>query len=612
MRLENLNTLVEYTTDIYSVNRLIVTSFLNNNNIYKVKNDFIAKFIISECDDDFCFFNSIKDGLEIYTFDDLIKSFEYIISPVDKVVTGAIYTPGFIREYILNNIKNINNLNGGIKICDPACGCGGFLFSAVLKLKKISPELSYYKIYKDFIFGLDLKKYSVERTEILLTLLAICNGEDNPFFEFNLFTGNALNFDWSENLVNDNFDGFDIVVGNPPYVASRNIEDDTFQLLKKWKVCSTGHPDLYIPFFEIGMSILKEGGCLGFITMNTFFKSLNGRALRHYFSEKKYKFFITDFGSVQIFSSRNTYTCICIIEKKYSNEIFYRKVLNIEELKKLEYKEILYDDLKNLEGWNLDNNNDINRIENIGEPLRNLYKINTGIATLKNNIYIIDPISEDEENYILNSDFKVEKKICVDIFNPNKLIEKNSIDDLKKKIIFPYYYQNDNAKLILEDDLKRKYPNVYTYLLQHKNELDARDKGKGNYEEWYAYGRHQGMIKSKYKLFFPHIAPKTPNFIISEEEDLLFHNGLAILSNDKESLEVLKVLMSSRLFWFYIVSTSKPYTSGYFSLSNNYIKSFGIYPFNEEQKRFLLSQKDTNILNKFIEELYGVSLDLNM
>lgn len=611
MKLENLNRLVKYTTDIYSVNRLIVTIFLNNNNIYKVENDFISKLLICEKDDDFDFLNSIKDDLDICTFDDLIKSFEYIISPLDKVVTGAIYTPDFIRDYILNNVIDFNNVNDVVKICDPACGCGGFLFSAVLMLKKAKPEISYYEIYEKFIFGLDLKDYSINRTKILLTLLAICDGEDNVFFNFNLFVGNALNFNWSGNL-ESNFDGFDIVVGNPPYVASRNIEDDSLHLLKNWKVCSTGHPDLYIPFFEIGMSILKEGGCLGFITMNTFFKSLNGRALRQYFYENKYKFYITDFGSVQIFSSRNTYTCICIIEKKYSKEIFYRKVSEIGELKRLEYNEILYDDLKNLEGWNLDNNNYINRIESIGEPLRNLYKINTGVATLKNNVYIIDPISEDEENYILDSGFKVEKEICVDIFNPNKLIEKKSIDDLKKKIIFPYYYQNDNAKLILEDDLKRKYPNAYIYLLQHKNELDARDKGKGNYEVWYAYGRHQGMVKSKYKLFFPHIAPKTPNFIISEEENLLFHNGLAILSKDKESLEILKVLMSSRLFWFYIVSTSKPYTSGYFSLSNNYIKSFGIYPFNEEQKKFLLSQKDTNTLNKFIEELYGVSLDLNM
>lgn len=612
MKLENLNTLVEYTTDIHSVNRLIVTSFLNNNNIYKVENDFIAKFIISESDDDFCFFNSIKDDLKIYTFDELIKSFEYVISPGDKVVTGAIYTSEFVREYILNNISNINNFSNGVKICDPACGCGGFLFSAVLLLKKVYPELSYYEIYKDFIFGLDLKQYSVDRTEILLTLLAIFNGEDNSFFEFNLFTGNALSFDWSENLASngfDGFDGFDIVIGNPPYVASRNIEEDTFQLLKRWTVCSTGHPDLYIPFFEIGMSILKEGGCLGFITMNTFFKSLNGRALRQYFGEKKYKLSLTDFGSLQMFSSRNTYTCICIIEKIASEEISYRKVSCIEDLATLKFNKILYSELKSFSGWNLDNSNLINMIENIGQPLRDLYKVNSGIATLKNNVYIIDPVSEDDTNYILSTGFKIEKDICFNVFNPNKLVDKNCIDDLKRKIIFPYVYQDNIAKIILENDLKRDFPNTYRYLLEYKNELGNRDKGKGNYEEWYAYGRYQGMSRYKYKLFFPHIAPKTPNFIISEEEDLLFHNGLGIFSNERKSLEVLKVLMSSRLFWFYIVSTSKPYGSGYFSLSNNYIKSFGIYPFTEEQKNFLLNEKDPRTLDKFIESLYGVSLD---
>ena len=248
----------------------------------------------------------------------------------------------------------------------------------------------------------------------------------------------------------------------------------------------------------------------------------------------------------------------------------------------------------------------------VGTPLGNLYRVNNGIATLKNNVYIIDYISEDESNYILRCGYKVEKNICVDIINPNKLIETSNLNDLKKKIIFPYYYEGDIAQIISAEKLKKEYPNTYSYLLKHKEELAGRDKGKKEYEEWYAYGRRQGMVKYNYKLFFPHITPKIPKYVLSDQEDLFFHNGLAILSNEKESLLILRALMRSRLFWFYVINTSKPYGSGYFSLSKNYIKSFGIYHFSKDHKDFLLSEPEQVRLDKFIEELYDINLDTLM
>ena len=70
--------------------------------------------------------------------------------------------------------------------------------------------------------------------------------------------------------------------------------------------------------------------------------------------------------------------------------------------------------------------------------------------------------------------------------------------------------------------------------------------------------------------------------------------------------------MRSRLFWFYVINTSKPYGSGYFSLSKNYIKSSGIYHFSKDHKDFLLSEPEQVRLDKFIEELYDINLDTLM
>src|SRR5690606_27597217 len=109
------------------------------------------------------------------------------------------------------------------------------------------------------------------------------------------------------------------IVGNPPYVGSSNLDENTKRLMKNWSVSLTGKLDLYIPFFQIAIRWLNENGLLGFITVNSFYRSLNGRALRNFFSENGYQFKLIDFGSEQVFKSRLTYTCICQVRKAKGN-----------------------------------------------------------------------------------------------------------------------------------------------------------------------------------------------------------------------------------------------------------------------------------------------------
>ena len=73
--------------------------------------------------------------------------------------------------------------------------------------------------------------------------------------------------------------GFDVVVGNPPYVGASKIDRDTLELVKQWEVSSTGKADMYIPFFQIGIESLVDGGVLGYITVNNFYRSINGITL---------------------------------------------------------------------------------------------------------------------------------------------------------------------------------------------------------------------------------------------------------------------------------------------------------------------------------------------
>ncbi len=604
MKKELFKYLKSYSCGTLDTNRLIVSAFLKENGIVKVKNQLISSLIIREEDSDFEQFCLFCSKYKIVTIEDLITAFEFVISPEEKVVTGAIYTPVEVREFIVEQLLDRIE-HDSPTISDLACGCGGFLYTAAKSLK-LKTNKTLEELFANNIFGVDLMGYSVTRSKILLSLYAIIEGEDQFKFEFNIYEGNSLSFDFSDYI--DNFEGFELIVGNPPYVCSRNIDDETKKLLIDYSVSSTGHPDLYIPFFELGINNLKSNGHLGYITMNTFFKSLNGRGLREYFDKNQYDMSILDFGGVQVFDARSTYTCICLIQKRQSNLIRYKRVSRLKKLSLKRMKNFNYEQLDSYNGWNFLSYKTIQKIESTGKPFGEVFQTSSGIATLKNNVFILTPRAIDDEFYYLDSDTKIERSICTSVLNPNKFIRSNDANSIKKVLIFPYTYQDKSVRVITESMFQKEYPFAYEYLKAHKDDLAKRDKGKGKYPEWFAFGRTQGLEKYKYKLLFPHITPIIPNYVLTEEKSLFFHNGMGLVSNEKESLILAEKIMSSKLFWFYIVNTSKPYGSGYFSLSRNYIKSFGVYDFTAEQKAYLLNETNQELIDRYLEDLYGINL----
>lgn len=621
-----LRFLRSYSYNELEINRLIVSSFLKLNGIAETNNKFIRKYIIS---------NEAEEKKKLNKFIALFKSkrfeieeliilFEFVISPADKEVNGAIYTPELIRNYIVketitkfNNEKRIEN----IKFGDIACGCGGFFVTIAKTIRKETSK-SYFDIYRDNIYGLDIQEYSIERTKIILSLLAILEGEDCINFDFNLFHGNALNFDWTTVKVLNQNNGFDIIVGNPPYVGATKIDVESKQLLKNWKVSNSGKADLYIPFFEIGLENLNSTGVLGYITVNTFYKSLNGRAVRSYFSQNKYDLSIVDFGGEQLFKSRSTYTCICIIGKIPSSNISYiiTKSICISQLTKKDFVSIPYSSLNDFEGWNLNEkhtNKLISKIENTGEPLGKKFEIRNGFATLKNKIFLFKPIKESEGFFFFEQDekvIKIEKGICKNAIKPNTLKSELEIANHTEKLIFPYELIDQNdlfneskkaIKLIEESGLRSKFPNAYQYLKSKKEILKQRDKGTKKYENWYAFGRNQALTISGYKLLFPYIS-NSPCFVFTDDQNLLFYNGYAIISDSIEDLLILQKILMSKIFWFYIKHTSKPYSGDFFSLAKNYVKNFGVCSLSENDRHILSEISSKTEIDNFLFEKYDI------
>lgn len=597
------------TQDPLLINRIFVTLYITYNKV-STYNSFVSRYIINNGDEDYKVLRQVlffleKQNVSKLDLEDMIKLFEFVISPFDRIVTGAIYTPSKIRKKILENCLSKQQNLSSIRVADIACGCGGFLMD-VAKYIHNKTRKSYLLVYQENIFGIDIQSYSIERCKILLNLLAISEGECSEF-EFNLLNADTLDFHSEE--WNTAFNDFDVIVGNPPYVCGRNMEDGTKEKTKMYEVCNAGSTDLYIPFFQIAIEMIKENGILGYITMNTFLKSLNARKLRKYFMEGSYNISIVDFRGHQVFSGKSTYTCLFFLKKEKSEMLHYHCDENAELSKRFSYTDIPYSILDAEKGWNLNEHKVASKLESVGIPLAKFCQSRHGIATLSNKTYIFTPIDENDKFYYLEKEthiYQVEKEICKDIVNSNKLNSDISLDKIKHKVIFPYQLCDGKAFLIDENVMKHKFPMTYKYLESQRDELARRDKGKGkDYPVWYAYGRTQSLVMPSIKLFFPKIANKPLHCALVNAPNLLLYNGMAFVGEDERKMRILQKIFESNIFWNYIVANSKPYSSGYYSLNGSNIKNFGIPIFTEREVEELLSIQNKDEINNWLARYYS-------
>lgn len=605
---KRINAIIKkFSDNELALNKIVVSAYIRANGL-ESNCGFISSFVIDTED-------SLYEDVEVLSKDcqleDVINIFELAIPNFEKTTNGAVYTPKFIREYIVSKALESTPKPLGKCLCaDISCGCGAFLYTLSEQIHSMT-NIPYKNILHN-IYGIDISETSIGRAKILLALVALQNGEIVESEDFNLFCGDTLAYDFSSWPVIGLNQGMDIIVGNPPYVRSKNISLETKQYLSSWNTSKVGNADLYIPFFEIGMSILNETGVLGYITVNTFFKSVNARALRSYLSENQWTLKIVDFGEQLVFKKKLAYTCLAFLSKANSSFIQYSKAAidDVKHCQNFPFWHISYSDLDNKRGWNLNDTKilkNIQLIENVGEPLGNKYVIKNGIATLANDVFIFRPIKSDAEYfYIVRNgiEYSIERKICRDIIKPNIIKTEADIPQKEEKIIFPY---DEGNNVVSEKIFMEQFPCAYHYLCSCRDILDARDKGEGDYGAWFAFGRTQAIADKGRKLLFPYMSD-VPHFVYTNQKDMMIYCGYAIYNESERELLFLKKILESSVFDYYMRNTGKPYSTGYYSYAKNYVKNFGIFPFSEEQKRHLMSLQTKEEIDAYLLGIYEIAI----
>jgi len=243
-----------------------------------------------------------------------------------------------------------------VKVCDPACGSGAFLNQALsffIEEHKFVDDLiaeltnsplrlfdTDLQILENNIYGVDINEESVEIAKLSLWLRTAQPGRKLSNLSNNIKCGNSLiddpevagdkAFNW-ENGYPIVFEkgGFDVVIGNPPYVQ-------VFDLIVKSALenkydCFRRNNDLYSSFYQLSIGILKTNGIIGFITPNSFIKGDYFKNLRDYFIQFQIHS-IVDFNNELVFQDANVFSAILILEKKLASEDWILKS-NLHEVK---------------------------------------------------------------------------------------------------------------------------------------------------------------------------------------------------------------------------------------------------------------------------------------
>ena len=255
------------------------------------------------------------------------------------------------KKALFDKLENYRKWLLGITICDPACGSGAFLNAALQFLineHKLIDEMQAKILGYSFIFpnienvilennlyGVDINEESVEIAKLALWLRTAQPFRKLSSLNNNIKCGNSLisdvevagdkAFDWEVEFPQV-FEkgGFDVVIGNPPYVDSETMTKSIplqREYMTKTFDCAKGNWDLFVVFMEKSVNITNVGGCTSLIIPNKIIAAKYATEIRRFIAQKQI-FEIVDFSNVRVFEDASVYPCIVsIVNNESESEV---------------------------------------------------------------------------------------------------------------------------------------------------------------------------------------------------------------------------------------------------------------------------------------------------
>lgn len=526
------------------------------------------------------------------------KIFNNVHTKEKQKLLGITYTPAEIRSELTNTVlKNLTHSKeiSQLKLIDPCCGSG--TFSITLLEKLIELGIHPKNALEENIYLQDIDKLSVA-----LSMVNIYEYSKRIKFDPTHIKLNVKVSDFFHS--NGKFDGF---ITNPPYVKLQNLDITTREFLKsKYPELFTGALGLSAIFLKKMHDDLNDNGVIGVITQNNFFTSNAGASLRKDIESNILK--IDTFGSEPIFEGVTAYTCLMYLTKEKQTSFEYRKITEQKRFsqKASKIKNNSLDSSK----WRLGSKEeleDLNKLENIGIPLKDACRIWVGIATQFDKGFTV--FREGKQWIGTTSDgqkIPIENDVVKQLIRVADLSTHSSISDNNRGIIYPYSIVKGKPMAIPEIDIKTIFPNAYEFLLSWKTDLMSREKGRVEEADWYKWGRIQSMIPVKNKLLTKTFN-RGPCFYF-DESDSLFSNGYALTpKSEKYDINFVQAVLNSKVFGYYAKLTSFEIEGEYQCYQKNFIERFCL-PIIDRKEQSKICKSD--LIDDFLVNYYGLNYSL--
>jgi hypothetical protein len=490
---------------------------------------------------------------------------------------GIYYTPQYIVRYIVQATVGRRLREGAdphtLTVVDPACGSGSFLIEAFRVLDRwlatAEPEVPAAerrrRILTENLYGVDLDPQAVEVTRLNLVLQAALERGRLPMLT-HIIHGDSLvksaahtarPIDWAERFAPViERGGFDVVLGNPPYVRGEQLSAAFKQYAEAHYETYAGAADLYVYFMEHGLKLLRPGGLYGVIVANRWLRARYGTPLRAWLKTQTLHELI-DFGELPVFSDAATFPVIITARRQPPPT---GHTLNAIQMKTLDFNDLevhlggkeqpLVQSTLNDRGWSLSGVGTqavIEKMRKAGVPLGEFsdVKIYRGIVTGLNEAFVIDDavrrrlIAEDPASATLIKPFLAGRDL--------KRYETPTAD---KYIIF--------ARRGVEID---RYPAIRAHLETFRTRLTPKPRDHvgqwggrkaGNYP-WYELQDSTDYYTEfeKPKIIYPDIALEN-RFALDQAGHYLGNTCYMLSSSDP----YLYGVFSSKLVFFFLKQIS--------------------------------------------------------
>jgi hypothetical protein len=535
--------------------------------------------------------------------------------------------------------KIINSLDN-CKILDPACGSGAFPMGILQKMVHILQKIDLQekeaelKAIRHKLFGAKTKetkvKYRIKDEELRHEIADILKKSHLPvntaeqLAAWDPYDQNGVSPFFDPEWMFDIKDGFDVVIGNPPYILIQKFSGQQCQMdweKQNYKTfVKTG--DIYSLFYERGNMVLRHGGVLAYITSNKWMRANYGKKTRQYFAKYTSPLQLIDFGGYKVFESATVDTNILIFEKKdkqapekqstaiactigkeFNPNIGIGSYLNANAIK-----------LNNLseESWVISSKAEYEikkRIEEFGTPLKDWdISIYRGVLTGFNKAFIIDGEKKDE---LIAQDPKSAEIIKPVLRGRDIKRYKAEFADLWLIATFPALNINiDNYPAV------KKYLESFGKRIEQTGEVGSRKKTNNKWFETQDKIRYYQEFE-KEKIVYPDIAP-TLTFSLDNFNQ--FMNNTCYMLNFKMHNKYAIAILNSQISIWYFKSLSAQLREKAVSHFNIYVEKLHLPKISISQQTpfeilvdCILFAKENNMTieaNTFESVINGMVYDL--